>query len=763
MPRPTGYIRELDGLRGIAILLVMVHRLYPRELATPWYVEGGWIGVDLFFVVSGFLIAGILLDTRGDDGYFRNFYARRVLRIFPLFYVLVGGMLLASAVLGHRAFLEQAGSPLWYLLQLGNLPEAVLGKDPPYWLAPAWSLAIEEQFYLTFPLLVRLVEPARLGRCLVAMAGVALVARVVTTFAWPANERLQYQLTLCRLDAIAAGCGIALLVRSRRAIPRQALDVMIGVALGIALATHLDRTTVFGRTGGYSVVALGFAALVLRVVEARPRMLRFAPLCYLGKLCFGLYLLHRPADTITIAALHRLGLDPAHVAWIPLKIGVAVGLASASWYLLEQPFLRFKRLFVSSRHPVAAAAAALLVACHSPSHARPDATLADPAPDAIADGALAIDASDDAGLDGGMPLGKIRYPEGRLQSPMTSDVADALAAIAAHGAQHADTFAKVGDSITASTSFFCCLDGSAADLGQRPDLAGTVSAFQGWFSRASLAAQGGWQTSDELAGSPPPIDQEVAAIAPRFAVVMLGTNDNRYGRTVDAFGSDLWTIVDRLRDEGVIPILSTIPPTTSDPYAAARVPLFNRVIRALAQGRSLPLVDLEMALAPLANQGLSSDGIHPSANPSGDCALDAQGLAYGYPTRNLVTLDALDRARRGLAGSALDASAPRFTGTGTAADPYRGGFPLVDLGNTRTADHAVTYRVDLGASTAIEAYVVDHGAVDVDVAIADASHAPLATGDASATATVGPGAVYITVTSHAITSDGEFLLVVDVP
>src|SRR5690348_9676778 len=102
MPRPTGYIRELDGLRGIAILLVMVHRLYPRELVTPWYVEGGWIGVDLFFVVSGFLIAGILLDTRDDEGYFRNFYARRVLRIFPLFYTLVGGMLLASVLLGHH-------------------------------------------------------------------------------------------------------------------------------------------------------------------------------------------------------------------------------------------------------------------------------------------------------------------------------------------------------------------------------------------------------------------------------------------------------------------------------------------------------------------------------------------------------------------------------------------------------------------------------------------------------------------------------------
>lgn len=155
---------------------------------------------------------------------------------------------------------------------------------------------------------------------------------------------------------------------------------------------------------------------------------------------------------------------------------------------------------------------------------------------------------------------------------------------------------------------------------------------------------------------------------------MLGTNDNRYGRSVDAFGADLWTVVDRLRAQGVIPILSTIPPTTSDPYAAARIPLFNRVIRALAQGRSIP---------------------------------------------------------------------------------------LVDLGDTRTGDHAVTYRLDLAAQTAVDAYVVDRGGVDVDVTIENASHAALATGDESASATAGPGTVYVTVTSHAITTDGEYLLVVE--
>jgi len=208
------FIPELDGLRGIAILLVMIHRVYPRAAGdTPWPIEAGWIGVDLFFVISGFLIAGILIDSRGDAQYFRNFYARRVLRIFPLFYLLVGGMLIAFPLLGHRQFLQDAGSPLWYLLQPGNVPEGPLGPNPPYWPGPVRSLAIEEQFYWAFPLPVPAVAPQRLARWLFAFAALALVARIATTIALPDRERVQYPFTPCRLDTIPAGYPPGVLTR----------------------------------------------------------------------------------------------------------------------------------------------------------------------------------------------------------------------------------------------------------------------------------------------------------------------------------------------------------------------------------------------------------------------------------------------------------------------------------------------------------------------------------------------------------------------
>jgi peptidoglycan/LPS O-acetylase OafA/YrhL len=354
-----GFIAELDGLRGVAILMVMVHRFWPRAgLKSAADVAGaGWIGVDLFFVISGFLIAGILIDTRGEPGYFKNFYARRVLRIFPLYYLFVGGVLVAFS--GNPEFGAHAGSPLWYLAFLGNIPEGLLGLDVPYWLAPVWSLAIEEQFYLSFPWLVRLVEPRRLAIVLVAMIVAAPVIRAVTMTGWPDHERVQYLFTLCRIDTIAAGCLLAVVVRSldlerwrRHAIWLSA--IALAGATVMAVASRLDRTSTFDRVLGYSVVAAGCAGLVSLVLLGRGQpataVLRFAPLRYLGKLCFGLYLLHRPADTLVTTLADRLALD-ADLRILPLKIAVAVALASASWFAIERPLLRLKDRFASERHP----------------------------------------------------------------------------------------------------------------------------------------------------------------------------------------------------------------------------------------------------------------------------------------------------------------------------------------------------------------------------------------------------------------------------
>lgn len=772
-----GFIAELDGLRGVAILLVMVHRFWPRTGTGPMAdaAGAGWIGVDLFFVISGFLIAGILLDTRGEPGYFRNFYARRVLRIFPLYYLFVGGVLIAFS--SNPEFREHSGSPLWYLFHLGNVPEGMLNKDVPYWLAPVWSLAIEEQFYLTFPLLVAAVAPHRLGRVLVALIIAAPLIRLATMLAAPDRERIQYLFTLCRLDTIAVGCLLAVVFRSidlekwRETIVRSAA-VIVAVAVLFSLDTGLDRTTAVGRTLGYTVVAFGCAAVVALTVLYRGQhetaSLRFAPLAYLGKLCFGLYLLHRPADTIVSAVAARAGIDAA-IWLIPVKVAFAVVLATISWRLVERPFLRLKNLFSSDRHPAAASRAVLLggivlllAACssRSPSTEPPGD---DEPPRVDASTPDELDIPDDAMIAGG----PVVYPFDRRHSPITPAVVTRLQGIASAGARSPRVFAKVGDSITAAQDFLRCY--GSPDLGAHAHLASTIDYYKAGnaagatpFTRSSFVAVGGTTADAPLTGSPCALDREISAIDPQLAVIMFGTNDVRYGRSVDDFATDLWNLVDLTLMRGVIPTLSTIPPINNYAEADARIPVFNLAIRAIAQGKVIPLVDYHRDIVALPNRGMSSDGIHPS-KASNACDLSASALAYGYNLRNLITLELLARVKAAVAGTASDSAAPHRSGTGSANDPVVASLPLADMADARTAasvtmcgktGNTVVYELQLAQQRAVEVHVVDRGATDVDIAVLSGSNC-IAQGDRSVTTTAGPGTVRIAVRAN---NAGEFLL-----
>jgi hypothetical protein len=388
---------------------------------------------------------------------------------------------------------------------------------------------------------------------------------------------------------------------------------------------------------------------------------------------------------------------------------------------------------------------------------------------AATDGAIDTARSDAVVVDGAMPVaGPVLYPLGHRHSPITAAVAARLAAIG-RASSAANVFAKVGDSITASTSFVTCFD-AGYNMGAHGSLAGTRAFFAAGdaagstpYDRTSAAATGGWETSDVLAGSPCPLAEEESALSPLYALVMLGTNDNRYGRSPIAYGQDLWTIVDDVIADGTIPILSTIPPVNGDPGTDARVPLFNLIVRAIAQGRQVPLVDFHDELLPLPSRGISDDGLHPTVSPSGACDLTSDGLQYGFNVRNLISLEALDRTRAALAGSPPDASAPVRAGSGTHASPYLATLPLVDLGDTRTGDsgfstacgaasgHAIVYRLDLAAPTTIGVYLIERGSVDVAVHL-------ISGGACVSSTTVGPGVVDVVVDSR---TPGEYVLVVE--
>lgn len=220
--------------------------------------------------------------------------------------------------------------------------------------------------------------------------------------------------------------------------------------------------------------------------------------------------------------------------------------------------------------------------------------------------------------------------------------------------RRADVFVKVGDSATVSRIYLQCLsDEAAVRLDGRDELRPVLARFRAAaigggdsFSRDSLAAGVGWSANRPLRGSPTPLAQEVRAANPRFALVMFGSNDLELGR-LRRYESRMDALVDRLLGWGVVPVLSTIPQRNDDPEADRDVPRYNRVVRALARERRLPLIDLNRALASLPDRGLASDGVHPSApvvdGRADGCDFTEAGLQHGMNVRNLLALRVLGR------------------------------------------------------------------------------------------------------------------------
>ena len=358
-----GHIPELDGLRGIAILLVLAWHYWQWTGAV---VQGGWLGVDLFFVLSGFLITGILLETRNKPGYFRNFYARRVLRIFPLYYGYLTLLFLSYWMFrtGPDAsqMLETAGSPVWYYAYLTNFVTAFREPRIPLVLGHLWSLAVEEHFYLLFPLLVYRLSHRQLAYTLAGMIVLAIVVRFGLLLAVPEHPMAQHHLTPARMDTLALGALCAILARSRHADRVQAWSTILlilaaGCLLGLWMLTGgLRYEDVLMRTVGFSIAGVAFSLVLIGVLAKRDTRLtaplRNPVLRYIGMVSYGIYVLHIFVGAVTRKALTLVG--------VPYTLGtglsvlytlLAIGAASVSWYLFEKRILRLKRYFESPAHP----------------------------------------------------------------------------------------------------------------------------------------------------------------------------------------------------------------------------------------------------------------------------------------------------------------------------------------------------------------------------------------------------------------------------
>lgn len=363
------HIPALDGVRGVAILVVVVHnaswilegsdRFVPKLLVAA--TASGWVGVQLFFVLSGFLITGILMDTRRSEAYFRSFYVRRVLRIFPLYYVFLAVAFGVVPFLADPAWSEVARARQgWYWAYMSNWHDPLGGSIPG--LPHFWSLAVEEQFYLVWPFLVYALDRRRLVTlCVAAVALTPLIRWGLNLSGLPSGAG--YEFTIARWDALAAGALLALVMFEESGqtwlASRMGLVGGFGlIALGVFLA--LDHGFHEGDPAvqilGQSITLLLFGWLVWAAVSNTSGPARSARdvlsigwLRLLGKYSYAMYVFHYPIHAV---ASHYLSdvVNGADTTWRVLRWAAYVGgvgalslvLAIASWYVLEKRFLDLK-------------------------------------------------------------------------------------------------------------------------------------------------------------------------------------------------------------------------------------------------------------------------------------------------------------------------------------------------------------------------------------------------------------------------------------
>lgn len=361
---PLGHVPALDGLRGVAIGMVVLVHLY-----APIF-SGGSSGVDVFFVLSGFLITKLALEEHDRSGALslRDFYLRRVFRILPALFVLLAALLVAS-----WWFLSDVGADLRAEIALsadsmGNLWPLFRGFDPRGALGHTWSLGLEEQFYLVWPLVLAAVpfamkQPRRLARVTAAVAVASIVIGRVVVLGladYPHWESLPF----FNLDGLALGCVIALALHSapsqQAARPRKSFPVWPALlAAGLVLfdlfaaRAYIDHDTYRVRI---VVLRLCFGCILLTIMK-QPSLgdrwrLTSKPMMGLGRLSYSLYLWHVPVFYVLSNERHP---DVSRTVLAPARLVVAIVAAILSYRFVEQPMIRLGRKMRERRRAAAVA------------------------------------------------------------------------------------------------------------------------------------------------------------------------------------------------------------------------------------------------------------------------------------------------------------------------------------------------------------------------------------------------------------------------
>ncbi len=373
---PGGYkhLPALDGIRGTAIILVLTAHLLASNPNTGSriidFINGirgfAWVGVNLFFALSGFLITGILRDTLHTAHFFKTFYARRTLRIFPLYY----GTLLLLLILTRPLQMQWNGWQYYLLTYTSNL---ALWRTQPL-ITPHininhfWSLQVEEQFYLIWPFIVyRVRNIPTLVRASLYTCGIVLLIRIVLVSLRPhlSNPYLPYSPTFSCMDNLLFGCCLALLVRTpwRQRVLDKAPVVFAICPSIIAVSGIINRsldwtTTRFLPTFGFTIIGIGCAACIamaLRPDSRTQKLFTNRVLRFFGIYSYGLYVFHYSLDVFLTIPIRSFIFQHSHSKLLSVLVAAAIVLALSllmallSYHLYEVHFLKLKKYFSYAR------------------------------------------------------------------------------------------------------------------------------------------------------------------------------------------------------------------------------------------------------------------------------------------------------------------------------------------------------------------------------------------------------------------------------
>jgi peptidoglycan/LPS O-acetylase OafA/YrhL len=365
------HIPALDGVRALAILLVIPHNVDVLQAPFPAFdyplvalMHAGWTGVQLFFVLSGFLITANLLDTRSSPNYLSAFFGRRVLRIMPLYFVALCVAFVIAPALGTvpQNLHATQSHQIWLWTFLSNWAQPFGGKV--YGFGHFWSLAVEEQFYLLWPFVVLRCRPAQLLWVCAAAAVGALVVRVLLLVAHAPPETL-YMFTVCRMDALALGAAAAAVIQ--HTVPRVAAAAAMMLLVTAAGTRGFAMFDISTQTVGYTLLSLAFALIILLAalpttgaLRAAMHVLESPPLRLVGRYSYGMYVIHLPLHLfLGTVLLHYFAPHVTPAAALLYAAAMTVAsfvLAALSYELFESRFLRLKRRLMPTRSAASSAA-----------------------------------------------------------------------------------------------------------------------------------------------------------------------------------------------------------------------------------------------------------------------------------------------------------------------------------------------------------------------------------------------------------------------